>query len=187
MRDPDPRWFTGRLLLALPGIGDPRFEQSVIAVVSHDEEGAMGVGCSALSGMMFDDLLRQTGIEGSVGGDHPILMGGPVEMSRGFVVHSLDWSGQGSIDVAGRFGLTVTHDALRAIADGRGPSRWFAAVGYAGWEAGQLEREVADGGWHVTDLDDETLFDLAPDARWAATFVRDGIDPTRLVSHGGHA
>ncbi len=188
MRDPDPRWFTGKLLLAMPGIGDPRFEQSVIAIVSHDEEGAMGIGCSAESAMRFAELLEQSGVEPRVATpEAPILIGGPVETTRGFIVHSLDWSGQGSIDVAGRFGLTITLDVLRALAAGKGPSRWFAALGYAGWGEGQLEEEVANGGWHVTDCDDAALFDLSPETRWASVFVRDGIDPLRLASVGGRA
>ena len=146
-----PPFLTGQLLLAMPGIGDPRFEKAVIAMCVHDENGALGIGLGRIvPRISFHDLLRQLDIEPGVAPDVAIHAGGPVQPQRGFILHSPDWGGDESIQVGGRWALTATLDILRAIAEGRGPSRWLAALGYAGWGAGQLEEEMRGNGWFVT-------------------------------------
>ena len=184
---PSPRYFTGELLLALPAIGDPRFDHAVIAMVSHDADGAMGIGISRPGSFTVSELLDQAMIAGTVSPDPWVLIGGPVEPQRGFVIHSPDWGGEGTIDVAGRFSISGSLDVLRAIAEGRGPSRWQVAMGYAGWGAGQLESEIAAQAWHVTSLDQHILFDLEPESRWRETMMRDGINPARIAAQGGNA
>jgi len=183
-----PRYFSGQLLLAMPGIGDPRFEKAVIAMCVHDESGALGIGLGRLIPRIgFHDLLRQLEVEPGVAPDVPIHLGGPVEPQRGFILHTPDWGGEGSIDVKGRWGLTATLDILRAIAEGRGPRRWIAALGYAGWGEGQLEQEMCGNGWFATPGSDELLYDCDVNSRWATAFKSAGIDTRLLASDFGTA
>ena len=184
----DTPWLTGRFLLAMPGIGDPRFEQAVIAVCSHDESGALGIGLGAtINGLTLHDVLRQLEIAPGDAPDDPVHFGGPVEVRRGFVLHSLDWGGQDTLDVAGRWALSGTLDELRAIAAGTGPSRWVVALGYAGWGEGQLDAEMTRHGWMPVDGDDALLFDTRADERWAAGFTAAGVDPRLLSPEAGRA
>ena len=120
----ETRYLTGQFLLAMPGIGDPRFEHSVIAMCSHDEDGALGIGVGAIiNGLGLHDVLEQLEIAPGVAPDAPVHFGGPVEARRGFVLHSTDWGGQDTLSVAGRWALSSTLDVLRAIAGGTGPAR----------------------------------------------------------------
>lgn len=183
----DLPYFTGKLLLALPAIGDPRFDRAIIAMVSHDAEGAMGVAIGQSGDFAVSEVLDQADLPGAIAPDAMVLIGGPVEPQRGFVLHSRDWGGEGTVDVAGTFAVSGSLDVLRAISAGKGPARWLLAMGYAGWGPGQLEREIAADAWHVTDLDQDILFDLAPESRWRATMARDGIDPARIAVRGGRA
>ena len=184
----DPRFLTGRLLLAMPGIGDPRFDHAVIAICAHDELGAIGLGIGhVLEGIRLHKLLSQLDIEPGSVIDAPVHFGGPVEPSRGFVLHSLDWGGEGTLQASNRWALTGTMDVLKAIAGGRGPSRWLVALGYAGWGDGQLDEEMHRHGWHVVDSDDDLVFDVSAEERWTRAFHGDGIDPRLLSSASGNA
>lgn len=172
----------------MPGIGDPRFERSVIAMCVHDENGAMGIGLGRLApGIGFHDLLRQLDIDPGAAPDAPIHLGGPVEPQRGFVLHGRDWGGQESVDVAGRWTMSPTIDVLKAIAAGKGPTRWVAALGYAGWSEGQLEEEMSRHGWFVTPGDDALLFEVPAEQRWAGAYRGAGIDPRLLTADYGTA
>ncbi|WP_265570664.1 YqgE/AlgH family protein [Sphingomicrobium nitratireducens] len=183
-----PRYLTGQLLLAMPGMGDPRFEHAVILMAAHDEDGAIGVGIGQVrAGLTLRDLLKQLEIDPGEAPPAPIHHGGPVEPGRGFVLHSNDWSGQDTVDVAGRCALTGTQDVLRAIAEGRGPSRYIVSLGYAGWDGGQLEEELTHHGWFAAPSSEALLFDLDADARWTAAFKAQGIDPALLVGETGAA
>ena len=185
---PAPPFLTGQFLLAMPGMADPRFDHAVIAMCSHDEQGALGIGIGAtISGLGFHDLLDGFEIDHGVAPDAPIHFGGPVEPRRGFIVHSCDWSGEDCIDVAGRWALSSTLDVLRAIAEGRGPSRWIAALGYAGWGEGQLDGELTQPGWFNVKGDQALLFDTPASDRWAGAFAGAGIDPRLLVGATGTA
>ena len=184
----EPKYLTGQLLLAMPGIGDPRFEKAVIAMCSHDEEGALGIGLGRLIPRIhFHDLLQQLDIDPGVAPNVPIHLGGPVEPQRGFLLHSLDWGGQESLQVADRWALSATLDILKAIAEGKGPSRWVAALGYAGWGAGQLEQEMCGNGWFATPGYDTLLYDCDVGSRWAAAFKSAGIDTRLLTADSGTA
>jgi putative transcriptional regulator len=183
-----PPFLTGQLLLAMPGIGDPRFEKAVIAMCVHDENGALGIGLGRIvPRISFHDLLRQLDIEPGVAPDVAIHAGGPVQPQRGFILHSTDWGGQETISVAGRWGLTATLDILRAIAEGRGPARWLAALGYAGWGEGQLEEEMHGNGWFVTPGEDELLYQCDVDNRWCEAFRSAGVDTRMLTADFGTA
>jgi putative transcriptional regulator len=183
-----PRFLVGQLLLAMPGMSDPRFERAVIAMCSHDEGGALGIGIGQhVAGIRLHGLMRQLEIDPGEAPDAPLHFGGPVEPNRGFVVHSNDWAGEGSIDVAGRWRLTSTLDVLRAIGEGRGPSKWLAALGYAGWGAGQLDDEMAANGWFGVPGNDELLYECETGHRWSAAFASGGIDVRLLSASSGHA
>ena len=182
------RFLVGQFLLAMPGIGDPRFERAVIAMCEHDEEGAVGIGIGAeIDGLGLHDVLEQFEIDHGVAPDAPVHFGGPVEPRRGFVVHSTDWDGQGTVAVAGRWSLSGTLDVLRAIADGTGPRHWVVALGYAGWGAGQLDGEMLRHGWFNVAADEGLIYDTAAGERWAAGFVSAGIDPRLLAPETGRA
>jgi putative transcriptional regulator len=181
-------YLAGRLLLAMPGMGDPRFRKSVIAMCVHDENGAFGLNLGEQrKGVRFRDLLREVDIDPGEAPDRPVLLGGPVEPGRGFVLHSTDWGGTGTIEIKPFGALSATLDVLKAIADGKGPSRWLFALGYAGWAPGQLENEMRHHGWYAASGHDEVVFDTEPDTRWASAWRAEGIDPSLLANVTGQA
>lgn len=187
----------GQLLIAMPGIADDRFARSVIYVCAHSEEGAMGivVNCPAQK-VDFPQLLVQLKV---IGPDEAIrlpaeassvlvLNGGPVDSSRGFVLHSNDFSIDNStLSIGGGVSLTATIDILRAIANGSGPDRALLALGYAGWSAGQLENEMQHNGWLNCPADPGLIFDSALSSKYERALRKVGIDPGRLSSDAGHA
>ena len=181
-------YLTGQFLLAMPGMIDPRFDHAVIAMCSHDEHGALGIGLGAtIAGLGLHDLLDQFEIAHGAAPDAPVHFGGPCETRRGFVVHTLDWGGQDTVEVAARWALSGTVDVLRAIADGSGPSRWVVALGYAGWGEGQLDGELKRPGWFNVPGNDALLYDTDAAGRWTLAFGQAGIDPRLLVSATGTA
>ncbi len=184
----EPLYLTGQFLLAMPGMSDPRFDHAVIAMCAHDQHGAMGIGIGTEIGDLgLHEILEQFGIDVGVAPDCPITIGGPVEPGRGFVLHSKDWGGQDTIDVAGRWSLSGTIDILRAIAEGRGPSQWTIALGYAGWGEGQLDDELTRHGWLSVPGDSSLIFETPAEDRWASALAGAGIDPRYLVCDGGTA
>ncbi len=190
--DDAPPFLAGRLLLAMPGMADPRFERAAIAICSHDENGAIGIGIGhKRTGITLAGLLRQLDLDPSGVADCAIHHGGPVEPSRGFVLHSTDWGGQDTLMVAPEqappFAMTATIDVLRAIAEGKGPGRWLVALGYAGWGEGQLDEEMTRHGWFAAHCNEDILFATPADERWDAAFRKEGIDPRLLVSETGAA
>jgi putative transcriptional regulator len=183
-----PASLRGQYLLAMPGIGDPRFEKAVIAMCAHDADGALGVGVDKLlPGITLHRLLEQLDIEPGLAPDREIHVGGPVEPQRGFVLHSTDWAGGDTLLVEERWGLTSTLDILRAIAEGGGPRNWLVALGYAGWGEGQLDGEMRRHGWLATRGEDSILFEHRPPQRWALAMRSAGIDPRLLAPISGQA
>lgn len=189
----DPRFLTGQFLLSMPGIGDPRFERTVIAMCVHDDDGALGIVVNRRHATMtVRDLMTQVEIvPGATPATARVMVGGPVEPGRGFVLHSPDYAGQGTIHVGGlggvRWGLTSTVDVLRDIANDRGPRQWLAALGYTGWGAGQLDGELRRHGWHHLDGSDDLLFTAPVDRRWPRAFGELGIDVGHLSPVAGTA
>ena len=181
-------FLSGQFLLAMPGMSDPRFARAVIAMCSHDATGAIGIGLGAtIDGLGFHDLLEQFEIAPGDALNAPVHFGGPVEPRRGFVVHSRDGGGQDTIDVAGLWALSGTVDVLRAIAEGKGPSQWVVALGYAGWDGGQIEGELSRPGWFNVAGDTDLLFETAAKDRWTSAFAKAGVDPRLLVAETGRA
>jgi putative transcriptional regulator len=188
----EPTFLSGKLLLAMPGMADPRFERAVIAMCVHDENGAVGIGIGhKRAGISFRGLLKQLEIDPGQAPDCAVHHGGPVEPGRGFVLHSTDWGGQDTLHVAGPkgeiFAMTGTIDILKAIAEGGGPLKWIAALGYAGWGEGQLDEEMTRHGWFAAQGDAQILFETPTDERWAAAFQAEGIDPRLLATETGAA
>jgi putative transcriptional regulator len=184
----DAQYLSGRLLLAMPGMFDQRFDHSVIAMCMHDENGAFGVGIGHVrEGIRLHSLLEELDIDPGEAPDCAVLNGGPVEPTRGFVLHSHDWGGQGTVEVAGLCALSASLDILRAIAEGRGPSQWLIALGYAGWGPGQLDNEMRHHGWYAADAHGEVLFETRYADRWTATWKAEGIDPALLANVTGRA
>jgi putative transcriptional regulator len=184
----EPKYLVGQFLLAMPGMTDPRFDKAVIAMCVHDDGGALGIGLGRIMPRIgFHDLLKQLDIEPGVAPDVAIHQGGPVEPQRGFILHTPDWGGEDSVHVADRWVLTATLDILRAIAQGKGPSRWAVALGYAGWGAGQLEEEMCRNGWFTTPGSDALLYDCDVNSRWATAFRNAGIDTRLLTADFGTA
>ena len=185
----DPAFFTGRCLLAMPGMGDPRFERAMIAICVHGPDGALGIDLGrTVPGVDAAEVFGQLDLDptGKIG-DQPLFQGGPVQTERGFVIHSLDYERGDTIDVAGRWGLTSSLSILSDIAEGNGPARWRLALGYSGWDGGQLETEMTRHGWLVADCPDEVLFGSDPDLIWNAAYRSAGIDPAHLSSGFGAA
>jgi putative transcriptional regulator len=165
---PEAGNLTGQLLVATPAIGDPRFARTVIFMVRHDRTGAIGiivnrpVGDSPLAAILERLGLDAEGARGSV----RVHYGGPVEPRRGFVLHTTDWSGRGTLEVGGRVGMTTSPDVFDAIASNRGPRLSLFALGYAGWAPGQLESEIARGSWIAAPADEALLFDDDHATKW---------------------
>ena len=181
-------YLAGKLLLAMPGMGDPRFDHAVIAMLSHDGEGALGVGIGAVrQGLGLHRLLEDLEIDPGSAPDRPVHYGGPVEQQRGFVLHTPDWEGPGTLHAAPLCSLSTSLEVLRAIAAGEGPSRWLVALGYAGWGAGQLDGEMRRHGWQAIDGSQALLWDTPADQRWKACWRQVGIDPALLSSQTGRA
>ncbi|MEO6361231.1 MAG: YqgE/AlgH family protein [Sphingomicrobium sp.] len=184
----EPRFLSGKFLLAMPGMADPRFERAVIALCVHDENGAVGIGIGhKRAGLRFRALLKQLEIDPGEAPDCAVHHGGPVEPGRGFVLHSDDWGGQDTLQVSGLCAMTGTIDVLKAIAQGKGPSRWIVSLGYAGWGEGQLDEEMTRHGWFTADGEPSILFDTPADERWAAAFKAQGVDPRLLSTQTGAA
>ena len=177
----DDRYLEGRFLIAMPTMGDPRFERTVIYMCAHSGEGAMGLVVNKpLDDLSFADLLQQMGIEERGTGTIRLHFGGPVETGRGFVLHSDDYMNDGSLRIAGGIALTATVDVLRAMASGGGPQSSILALGYAGWAPGQLDAEIQANGWLTCEGDRELLFDHDLGGKWHKALTRIGIDPALL-------
>ncbi|WP_353642247.1 YqgE/AlgH family protein [Mesorhizobium sp. WSM2239] len=184
-----------QFLIAMPGMKDDRFTRSVIYVCAHSDEGAMGLIINQAQQMLFPDLLVQLGILDEQEAirlppparDFVIRNGGPVDRSRGFVLHTGDYKVDSSLPVSGDICLTATVDILRAISLGRGPRRALMALGYSGWGAGQLEREIADNGWLTCPAIPEFLFDSDMDRKYDRILASIGVDLAHLSVTAGHA
>jgi putative transcriptional regulator len=180
---------TGQLLIAMPAMPDPRFAHIVFFMCIHDERGALGIIVNmVVDGLEFEILLEQVGInemppKRRIG----ILVGGPVESGRGFVLHSDDYKLDSTLDVEGGIRLTQSIEVLKEISRGAGPRRCLLALGYAGWGPGQLEREIKQNGWLNVAADEELIFGAAIDDKWRRALAKMGIDPTMLSSSAGRA
>lgn len=184
-----------QFLIAMPGMRDERFARSVIYICAHSEEGAMGLIINQAQQMLFCDLMVQLGVLDEKQAirlppparDLVIRHGGPVDRSRGFVLHSDDYMVESSMPVSEEICLTATVDILRAISSGNGPRHALMALGYSGWGAGQLEQEIAENGWLTCPASVDLLFDADIDRKYDRILASLGINPAHLSTQAGHA
>lgn len=181
----------GKILIALPGMPDPRFERSVIFMCAHSlEKGAMGIIVNkAIEGFSFRELAKTLDVKvGTQTPEAPVHYGGPVATGQGFVLHTSEYEGrQSTPPISAGISLTSTVDILRAIADGNGPQKSMFALGYAGWEPGQIEAEIQDNGWVHCDSDAGIVFGDDLDAKWATALKKLGINASLLSAEAGRA
>ncbi|MEO9820078.1 MAG: YqgE/AlgH family protein [Paracoccaceae bacterium] len=188
--DTKPLDLTGKLLIAMPGMGDPRFEHSVIFMCAHSEEGAMGLIVNKPADeVVLRDVLDQLDISPeNAAGSMPVHFGGPVEVARGFVLHTPDYTSRlQTLDVAGTFAMSATVDILEDIAKGEGPRKSMIMLGYSGWGPGQLEDEIGQNGWLTSDADPDLVFEDSNTTKWLKALERLGVDPLGLSATAGHA
>ena len=182
-------YLTNQFLIAMPGMDDPNFAQTVTLVCEHSERGALGIVINRPLEMDLGDVFAQLGLDASqshVTRQH-VLHGGPVQTDRGFVLHSPGPGWESTLPVSDRLHLTTSRDILDALALGRGPERAVIALGYAGWDAGQLEDELARNAWLTVPVDESLLFDVPAEERWQAAGRLLGINLFHLTSQAGHA
>jgi len=180
----------GKLLIAMPGMPDPRFEQSVIFMCAHSAKGAMGLIINKpIDGLSFRELMGKFNIDvAETTKDGPILFGGPVNVGRGFVLHSSDYgSNESTLAITSEISLTATTDILEAISHGKGPSKSMLALGYAGWGEGQIEGEILANGWIHCDADPTLIFDTDHEAKWETAIAKLGAAVSGLSADAGRA
>ena len=186
---PEDAFLTGQLLIAMPAMGDERFARSVIYLCAHTSDGAMGIVVNRpLQKPSFADLLRQLEVAPvPPAREIQLCQGGPVDNARGFVLHTTDWTGEGSLKVIEATALTASLDVLKAIAEGGGPREGLLALGYAGWGPGQLDNEIQQNAWLSVPADDTLVFDSGHDTKWRRAFAKLKVDPLLLSDVAGHA
>lgn len=181
---------SGKLLIAMPGMGDLRFEQSVIFMCAHSAEGAMGLIINKpAQDVTLGDVLGQLDIKVSQEVQRlQVHIGGPVETTRGFVLHTQDFqSDLQTLNVDADFAMTGTLDVLEGIGTATGPSRSQLMLGYAGWGAGQLENEIRHNGWLICDPSVELVFDTDDTQKWSQALDSIGVSPLTLSTTAGRA
>ena len=180
----------GQMIVAMPGLTDPRFDRSVILICAHSDQGAMGLIVNKpMQDISFAGLLDQLKIPRvPTGRDISVHFGGPVERGRGFVLHSSDYQGvKSTMQFAGTYGMTATLDVLEALARGEGPKQALLALGYAGWGPGQLEAEIGRNDWLTSDTDAGLIFASDDGAKWTRALGHMGISPLTLSAQAGRA
>jgi putative transcriptional regulator len=190
MIKPSDAYLAGRLLVAMPGIGDPRFERAVILLCEHDQAHAMGLTVNRpVEGLTIADLLGRLGVEaGPEAPEDLVLMGGPVEPERGFVLHTRDQGAGQGVPIGSDFMLTASREILEVLAGvDRRPRRAAMAVGYAGWDAGQLEREIRESVWLTCDPDEGLIFDDDHEHKWSRALAKIGVAVENLSAQPGRA
>lgn len=179
----------------MPNLRDSRFARSVVYICAHSKDGALGIVLNQPKNFAFSELLNQLDISTSAQvkflpeklRDLKVREGGPVEPNRGFVLHSIDYATSNTMPVTEDLGLTTTTDILRAISAGVGPKDILVALGYAGWQEGQLEAEIKANAWLTCSLTLEELFSSDIDNIYERCFSKLGIDPALLITDAGHA
>jgi putative transcriptional regulator len=183
-------FLSGQLLIAMPGIGDPRFERALILVCAHDDRHAMGIALNQpVEGLTVPHLLERLEIKSTIEvPEDLVLLGGPVERERGFVLHTDDYRGGFSLEVGSGVALTATREVLEAMAGHNSPPRRSRlALGYSGWGAGQLEHELRENVWLTVDADETLIFDAEHETKWARALAKLGVDPQFLGVSAGRA
>ena len=180
---------TNQLLIAMPGMADPNFNSTVTLICEHTDEGALGIVINRPLTLQLGGLFEQLdviSVDPEVAQD-PVLMGGPVGQERGFVLHDSEHTFENSLDVSGDIKLTLSRDVIDALAAGSGPQTSLVAIGYAGWDAGQLEDEMLANSWLNVPASPDIVFETPFEDRWASAANKIGIDISRISPDAGHA
>jgi len=182
-------FLTNQFLIAMPGMDDPNFAQTVTMVCEHSPRGALGIVINKPLSMNLGEVFDQLGLDSSQSrvASQPVLHGGPVQTDRGFVLHSPGPEWESTLAVSERIHLTTSRDILVALAGGSGPENAIVALGYAGWDAGQLEEEMARNAWLTVPVDERLLFQVPIEDRWQAAGRLLGVNLLTLSSDAGHA
>ncbi|HEU4619119.1 MAG TPA: YqgE/AlgH family protein [Gammaproteobacteria bacterium] len=186
----DPmRSLKAHFLIAMPAMGDPNFNETVTYLCKHDEEGALGIVINRPTDMLLEEVFRQLSLEPVDNrlAELPVLAGGPLRRDRGFVLHRSTELYDSTLDAGAGIRMTVSPDILTALAGGKGPNPVLVALGYAGWDSGQLEAELAANAWLSVPADDSVLFETPFEQRWAAAAGLLGVDIHQLATYAGHA
>jgi putative transcriptional regulator len=180
---------SNQFLIAMPALRDPNFARGVTFLCQHGEDGAMGILINRLSEYRLGDVLAQMNLKSEIAevNDAPVLIGGPVQPERGFVLHEPMGEWESSFKISDAVSVTTSRDVLMAMAEGRGPRRAVVALGYAGWTAGQLEQELRDNAWLTVGANDRILFDTPLEERWDAAAALVGVNMAQLTDYVGHA
>ncbi len=181
---------SSQLLIAMPSLRDANFARSVTYVCQHGDEGAMGLQINRLSdyrlGDVLDQMLLTSDLQEVI--DAPVLIGGPVQPERGFVLHTPGGDWESSFRVTETLSVTTSRDILIAMAEGTGPEHALVTLGYSGWSAGQIEQELKENAWLTTPATDQVLFKTPLENRWQASAALLGVsDLVQLTSYAGHA
>lgn len=180
---------TNHFLIAMPSMRDPSFKRGVAFLCQHSEDGAMGLLVNRLSEYRLGDVLAQMNLSTASAeiADSPVLIGGPVQPERGFVLHSPHGAWESSFKISDSICVTTSRDILAAMAEGLGPERALVTLGYSGWGAGQIETELKENAWLTADANEHILFDTPIEQRWDAAAALVGVTIANLTSYSGHA
>jgi putative transcriptional regulator len=184
-----PESLKGQFLMAMPGLLDPNFYQTVICLSEHTRDGAVGIvvnraHASLKAASIFIELEM---LHNEEVGEVPVYLGGPVHASEVFILHGLPFDTDVSLEITPRLAMSTTREVLEGIALGKGPEHYFISLGCAGWGPGQLEAEIRQNAWLTCNIDETILFDVPVDKRWERAMRQLGIDPTSLINAAGHA
>lgn len=182
-------FLTNQFLIAMPTLADANFSQTVTLICEHNEQGALGLIINRPMRMRLNDVFEQLelGAAPFAAHDQPILQGGPVQPDRGFVIHRAGPTWESTVVVSDQIHVTTSRDILNAMAAGHGPAPMCMVLGYAGWEAGQLEAEISQNSWLTVPVDERILFDTPYEQRWLAAAQLLGVNMNTLSPHAGHA
>ncbi len=185
----DANSLTNQLLIAMPGMADPNFSTTVTLICEHNDEGALGIVINQPLTLKLGGLFEQLELDDAdpYAADSPVLMGGPVGPERGFVLHDTRHSYENSLAVSSEINLTLSRDVIDAMATGEGPDKTLVALGYAGWEPGQLENEILANAWLNVTATPDIVFDLPFADRWSAAAQTLGVDLAKMSPDAGHA
>lgn len=180
---------TNQLLIAMPGMVDPNFSTTVTLICEHNDEGALGIVINRPLNLKMSGLFEQLDLADPdpAAADQPVVMGGPVGPERGFVLHGPGSTYENTLAVSGDIQLTLSRDVIDEMAGGEGPGLSLVALGYAGWDAGQLESEMLANSWLNVPATPDIVFEMPFDERWMAAAQTLGIDISQISPDAGHA
>jgi putative transcriptional regulator len=186
---PQPMTLANQFLIAMPSLRDPGFKRGVAYVCQYNDDGAMGLLINRLSEYRLGDVLAQMNLKSDITevSDAPVLIGGPVQPERGFVLHAPHGKWESSFNISENICVTTSRDILAAIAEGHGPEQALITLGYSGWSAGQIETELRENAWLTVEANERILFDTPLESRWEAAAALVGVNIANLTGYAGHA